>query len=108
MIRRIASHENLTNLFAGTLDDVRVGPGGWTSNDVVAIYQIGADPDHDGLSTWQEYQLGTNPVNYDTDGDGLSDGWEVANHTSPTNPDITPPTIILTIPVTGQVWRIQP
>lgn len=66
-----------TNFFAGTLDEVRVFPGGWSSNDVRAIWEIGADQDHDGLSTWQEYQIGANPTNNDMDSDGLSDLWEV-------------------------------
>ena len=35
------------------------------------------DPDNDGLTNQQEYQLGTNPVLADTDGDGYSDGDEV-------------------------------
>ena len=35
------------------------------------------DTDNDGLSDWEEFLIGTNPVNCDTDGDGLPDGWEV-------------------------------
>jgi hypothetical protein len=35
------------------------------------------DPDGDGLSNWDEYELGTDPINWDSDNDGLPDGWEI-------------------------------
>jgi alpha-tubulin suppressor-like RCC1 family protein len=41
------------------------------------------DPDGDGLATWRERELGTNPLNADTDGDGMSDGWEVSHGLNP-------------------------
>ena len=35
------------------------------------------DADNDGLSNLQEFQLGTDPNNWDTDGDGIPDGVEL-------------------------------
>jgi alpha-tubulin suppressor-like RCC1 family protein len=35
---------------------------------------LAGDQDNDGLSTWREYQLGTDPLSSDTDGDGIPDG----------------------------------
>jgi hypothetical protein len=37
----------------------------------------GFDPDKDGLTNRQEYEVGTNPRVADSDGDGLPDRWEV-------------------------------
>lgn len=42
-----------------------------------------ADPDGDGLPTWQEREMGTNPNLADTDGDGMPDGWEFNNNLNP-------------------------
>ena len=41
------------------------------------------DSDEDGLTNYQEIQLGTNPQNPDTDGDGYSDHTEVTDGTDP-------------------------
>ena len=50
--------ENETNAFP----DPNQGPNG--------------DPDNDGLTNQQEYELNTDPQRYDTDNDGLNDRWE--------------------------------
>ena len=43
----------------------------------IRIAAVDIDTDGDGLSDWEEYQLGTSPLLWDTDGDGRSD-YEVA------------------------------
>ncbi len=79
-----ASGATPSNFFAGLMDDVRVYPGEWSSNEVHAIYELGADLDNDGLSNFDEYHAGTCPTNSDTDGDGILDGAEIhLYHTDP-------------------------
>jgi alpha-tubulin suppressor-like RCC1 family protein len=47
-----------------------------------------ADPDGDGLTTWDEWALGTDPFNADTNGDGVLDGVAVRNGISATDMDM--------------------
>jgi hypothetical protein len=49
---------------------------------------IQMDPDDDGLPTWQERLIGTDPWNPDTDGDSLKDGWEVQGFVPATDPEL--------------------
>ena len=46
------------------------------------------DPDGDGLTTTEEWALGTDPYVADTNGDGILDGAAVASGMSPTNHDM--------------------
>ena len=41
------------------------------------------DFDADGLTDYEEFLAGTNPVDCDSDGDGLADGWEVMRGLNP-------------------------
>lgn len=57
-------------------------------NNRLSLWVENIDPDGDGLTTAEEWLLGTDPYNWDTDGDGLSDGEEVLIYgTDPLNPD---------------------
>ncbi len=68
----------------GIPDSWKIAHGFSTTDPGVA----GADPDQDGLTNLQEFQLGTDPNKSDTDGDGISDGDEVnKSHTNPLKPD---------------------
>lgn len=47
----------------------------------------GRDHDKDGLPTWKEIQIGTDPFNPDTDGGGAADGPEVSLGSDPEYPE---------------------
>lgn len=68
----------------GIPDDVESASG--VSNPTVADSDL--DPDNDGLTSLEEYYVGTNISDDDTDFDGLKDGPEVNDHgTNPFSPD---------------------
>src|SRR5713226_1031088 len=64
-------------------------PDGWEVAHALdpRVNDANNDPDNDGLTNLQEYQLGTDPNNADTDGDGMPDGWEVAHGLNPLDPN---------------------
>ncbi|WP_160154389.1 FG-GAP-like repeat-containing protein [Microbulbifer sp. ALW1] len=45
------------------------------------------DPDQDGLTNLEEFEIGTNPLEADSDGDGMDDAYEAANNLDPTVDD---------------------
>jgi alpha-tubulin suppressor-like RCC1 family protein len=91
------------------IDPLQVVPIPVTGFSLVANSWLVGDPDQDGLLTWREYLLGTDPLNADSsgtgvgdrvlvasgrnaassdsDGDGLSNAVEVALGTDPFNSD---------------------
>ena len=46
-------------------------------NPCVPNDHLTLDVDGDGLTDFEEFLLGTNPVHWDTDGDFMNDGWEI-------------------------------
>jgi alpha-tubulin suppressor-like RCC1 family protein len=49
---------------------------------------LAGDPDGDGIPSWMEMKLGTDPFNADTNGDGIPDGAAINSGLSATNPDM--------------------
>ena len=47
------------------------------------VNDAGDDEDNDGLTNFEEFQIGTDPNNSDTDNDGVNDGDEITAGTNP-------------------------
>ena len=56
------------------IDDVWEIANGLSPNDAT---DAALDGDSDGLTNLEEFQLNTNPTDWDSDADGMADGWEV-------------------------------
>lgn len=61
-------------LASGAFTTIRVLPGKIASFSLADGSWLTGDQDGDGVSTGQELQLGSDPVNADTNGDGIRDG----------------------------------
>jgi alpha-tubulin suppressor-like RCC1 family protein len=71
----------------GTTVTPRTTPFQVPSFQLVNNAYLAGDQDNDGLSTWREYQIGTDPLSSDTDGDGIPDGVDAASGDIGTNLD---------------------
>lgn len=68
------------------VDITGTDPTDWDS-DGNGVPDGAEDPDGDGLSSWEELLLGTDPLHSDTDRDGLADGLEGSLDLDPTLAD---------------------
>lgn len=59
----------------------------WTDVYPTTLNRPAADEDSDGLSNWEEYQFGSNPLKADSDGDQLMDKDERAYNGNPNRRD---------------------
>jgi hypothetical protein len=91
----------------GANNDGQIGDGTTIDRSVPVLIHFPFDADGDGIPDWQEYQLGTNPLNPDQNHDGLLDGIDLmqgfnpaSTASSPFNPSGTP-----TLPDT-YVWPV--
>ncbi|RLB58625.1 MAG: hypothetical protein DRI90_16525 [Deltaproteobacteria bacterium] len=82
MARQFISSRTLFSRVPTDLYQTRAALGAALAGLVVV-----ADDDHDGLTDDEEDALGLNPANPDTDGDTISDGYEVGDPNAPVDTD---------------------
>lgn len=66
----------------------RSSPAQIANFSLVSATWLTSDQDGDGLVTWRELEVGTDPLVPDSNGDGLLDGAAVTSGESPTSPDM--------------------
>jgi hypothetical protein len=79
---------NTSNQLADGTTTPRPNPQPVANFSLVAADWLTSDQDVDGLATWRELEVGTDPLNPDSNGDGLLDGAAVNSGESATNPDM--------------------
>lgn len=102
-------------LGSGLLGGQGVSSQGTVNFDVpLTLVPIDIDPDHDGLTSGEEYDAGTDPNDPDTDGGGENDGSEVDFGSDPLDPsddEIEPPENLQATAGIGEVtltFDVQP
>lgn len=66
-------------------------PGVAEGNEATRGTLRSRDFDNDGLTDFEEFLIGTNPINCDSDGDGMPDGWEILRGLNPlSNEEVSP------------------
>lgn len=75
---RLGNNDTASTVLSVPVSGLTLGNNTWLTTDA----------DSDGLPTWREYLLGTDPLNHDTNGDGLPDGAVEAGGLDVLNPDV--------------------
>jgi Bacterial TSP3 repeat len=84
----VTAPERRVGLFMGSNTAATFNAAGWTLFDAAINWAVSGDPDGDGISSIDEFRLGTDPHNADTNGDGISDGIEALTGLDPANMDL--------------------
>lgn len=83
--RRVGFYINETVF---TEQDVHLTDVGWDLFDAAVRWCGATDTDNDGLSNYEEFRAGTDPLNWDTNGDGVPDGSQAGTAQGATNLDM--------------------
>jgi hypothetical protein len=88
MVGGITAASRRVGLFINENSITNFTDAGWALFDAAVSWCGNWDADGDGLSTSEEFRLGTDPYNPDTNGDGIKDGPEVRGGKDPTSTDM--------------------